>query len=182
MPLLPLIIENGLRANGNSIVTGSVVTTLPYTNTIASGSFTGSFSGSGAGITGARATITNMPAGTMILLSANETPVTGTGNATAFTYVLAANSYSRIIIEAETRFRNTANTNGTATFNILVGAVNKRAQQIEIDNMGAANQFDVGRVIKYSEAITAGGTITVTTTGVANGSWQVDALRVYGVT
>jgi hypothetical protein len=181
MPLLPLNIQNGLTSKGKSEVTGSITTTLGYKKVIASGSFNGPFKGDGSGITGAKRIITNMPSGTVILLSSNETPATGTGNATAFTYVLAANSYSRIIIEAETRFRNNANTNGIATFNILVGAVNKRAQQIEIDNMGAANQFDMGRVIKYSEAITAGGTITVTTSGVSNGSWQVDALRVYGV-
>ena len=180
MPLLPLVIENGLRSNGDSVVTGSVVTTQPYTNMIASGSFTGSFSGSGAGITGARSIISNMPSGTVELIYADEIQSTGTGNATAKTYSLAANTYSRVIYETECRFRGNVNSAGTATFNILVGATNKRAQQIEIDAV-AGVQFDMGRVLKFSEVNTAGGTVTVTASGVANGSWTVDSLRVYGV-
>jgi hypothetical protein len=114
-------------------------------------------------------------------LSANETPVSGTTNTTAFTYVLASNVYSRVIIETEFGFLTNANTNGTATFNILVGATNKRSRLIRVDATGAGDQHDVGKVLKYSESITAGGTITITTTGVSGGTWTIDSLRVYGV-
>jgi hypothetical protein len=119
--------------------------------------------------------------GTVILLSANETPVSNTTNTTAFTYVLASNVYSRIIIETECGLLTNINTDATATFNILVGAVNKRSRNITIDATGAGDQHEVGRVLKYSEAITAGGTITITTTGVVGGTWTIDSLRVYGV-
>ena len=110
------------------------------------------------------------------MLSVNETPVTNTTNTTAFTYVLASNVYSRIIIETECGFSSTAN-NATVTFNILVGATNKRSRLIRHNSSGS----EAGRTLKYSEAITAGGTITVTTTGTNNGTWTIDSLRVYGV-
>jgi hypothetical protein len=180
MPLERLIIQNGLNVDGNSVITGSITVSQPFTNASISGSFTGSFSGSGAGITGTRATITNMPAGTVELIYADEIQSTGTANATAKSYVLASNTYSRVIYETECRFRNNVNTNGIVTFNILVGAVNKRSHQIEADAV-AAVQFDQGRVLKFSEVNTAGGTVTVTTSGFANGTWTVDSLRVYGV-
>jgi hypothetical protein len=178
MPLERLIIKNGLTADGNSVITGSLFVNL--TNTVQSGSFTGSFQGNGTNVTGARATITNMPSGTVELIYADETPVTSTGNTTVKTYVLEANSYARIIYETECRWRGNVNANSIATVNILVGAVNKRSHQIESDAI-AGVQFDQGRVLKFSEANTAGGTITVTTTATANGTWTVDSLRVYGV-
>jgi pyruvate/2-oxoglutarate dehydrogenase complex dihydrolipoamide acyltransferase (E2) component len=69
----------------------------------------------------------------------------------------------------------------TVTFNILVGVVNKRSKNIRFDATGAGDVHEAGRSIKYSEAITAGGTITITTTGTVGGTWTVDSLRVYGV-
>jgi len=180
MPLLPLVIQNGLNVQGNSIITGSLTSTQPFTNVIVSGSFSGSFQGNGTNITGAPAIITNMPAGTVELIYADETQSTGTGNATAKTFTLSANSYSLVIYETECRFRNNVNSNGIATFIISVGAINKRSQQIEADAV-AGVQFDQGRAMKFSELNTAGGVVTITTTGVANGTWTVDSLRVYGV-
>lgn len=181
MPLERLIIKNGLAVEGNSVVTGSVIVTQPFINASLSGSFTGSFQGNGTNVTGAKATITNMPSGTVILIYHDETESTGTNDTTVKTYTLAANTYSRIIIETEVGFENTAATDGIVTFNLVVGGVTKRTHQIEGDNTGAGDQQDKGRVLKYSEAITAGAVIDITTTAIANGTWKVDSLRVYGV-
>jgi hypothetical protein len=115
------------------------------------------------------------------LINTQETQQTGTTNTTVFTYVLASNSYSRIIIESECGFISNTNVSGIVTFNLLVGAVNKRSKNIRFDATGTGDQHEAGRLLKYSEPITAGATITITTTGTANGTWTVDSLRVYGV-
>lgn len=175
-----LTIENGFNSEGNVTITGSLTSTQPFTGTF-SGSFSGSFQGSGLGLTGLTTTA-SAPTGTVILLSASENIVSGTANnASVKTYTLAANTYSSILIETEVGFRSNANANGIVTFNIVVGGVTKRTHNIEFDATGTGDQFESGRSLKYSEAITAGATITITTTGVANGTWEVDSLRVYGI-
>jgi hypothetical protein len=182
MPLERLIIENGLDVKGNGSVTGSVTVTQPFTNVSLSGSFTGSFQGNGTAVTGAKAIITNMPSGTVISLYRDEVEDTGTTATTVKTYTLPSNTYSRIIIESECGFRGFANANSNVTFNIVVGGVTKRTHTDEGDATGATDQQEKGRTLKYSEAITGGATIEITTTTVLNGTWEVDALRVYGVT
>jgi hypothetical protein len=174
-----LVIENGFNSEGSVSVTGSLTVTSGITGSF-SGSFSGSFQGNGIGLTGLTTTA-SPPAGTVILINADETIVTNTINATAKTYTLASNTYSRILIETEVGFRSNANTNGIVTFNVVVGGVVKRTHNIEFDATGAGDQFESGRSLKYSEAITAGATITVTTTGTANGTWEVDSLRVFGI-
>ena len=135
-----------------------------------------------SGSTGTSGTSGLSPAsGTVMLLSANETPVSGSTNTTAFSYTLAANAYSKIIIESECGLFTNANTNATVTFNIVVGGVNKRSKIVRLDATGTSDQHDVGRNLKYSEAIAAGATITITTTSSSGGTWTVDSLRVYGV-
>lgn len=143
----------------------------------------GTSGSSGAqGTTGTSGTSGLSPAsGTVMLLSANETPVSGSTNTTAFSYTLAANAYSKIIIESECGLFTNANTNATVTFNIVVGGVNKRSKIVRLDATGTSDQHDVGRNLKYSEAIAAGATITITTTSSSGGTWTVDSLRVYGV-
>jgi hypothetical protein len=174
-----LTIENGFNSEGNVTITGSLTTTQGLQG-IFSGSFSGSFQGDGTGLTGLTTTA-SPPAGTMILIDANETTQSGTTNTTVKSYTLAANTYSSILIETECGFRSNINTNGIVTFNIVVGGVTKRTHSLEFDATGAGDQFESGRSLKYSEAITGGATITVTTTGTANGTWEVDSLRVYGM-
>jgi hypothetical protein len=174
-----LVIENGFDSKGSVSVTGSLTVTSNIIGSF-SGSFSGSFQGDGTGLTGLTTTA-SPPAGTMILLSTNETTQTGTTNTTVKSYTLASNSYSSILIETECGFRSNANANGIVTFNIVVGGVTKRSHNIEFDATGAGDQFESGRSLKYSEAITGGATITVTTTGTANGTWEIDSLRVYGM-
>jgi hypothetical protein len=174
-----LVIENGFNSEGSVSVTGSLTVTSGITGSF-SGSFSGSFQGDGTGLTGLTTTA-SPPAGTMILLSAAENILTGTTNTTVRSYVLAANTYSSIVIETEVGFRSNANTNGIVTFNIVVGGVVKRTHNIEFDATGAGDQFESGRTLKFSEPITAGATISITTTGIANGTYEVDSLRVYGI-
>ena len=120
--------------------------------------------------------------GTLVLLSANETPVSNSStNATPFTYTLGSNVYSRILIESECGLFTNANTNATVTFNIIVGGVAKRSKIVRIDATGALKQYNVGRSLKYSEQITGGAVIQITTTSSTGGTWTVDSLRVYGV-
>jgi hypothetical protein len=62
-----------------------------------------------------------------------------------------------------------------------VGGVAKRSKIVRIDATGALKQYNVGRSLKYSEQITGGATIQITTTSSTGGTWTVDSLRVYGV-
>ena len=116
-----------------------------------------------------------------MLLSANETQVSGSSNTTAFTYSLASNAYSRIIIESECGLFTNQNINATVTFNIIVGGVTKRSKIIRIDNTDFPDRHDVGRSLKYSEMISGGAVIAITITSFTGGTWTVDSLRVYGV-
>ena len=174
-----LVIENGFDSKGNVVISGSLTSTQGLEG-IFSGSFSGSFQGDGTGLTGLTTTA-SPPAGTVILLSADETVVSGITNTTVKSYTLAANSYSSILIETECGFRSNANSNGIVTFNIIVGGVTKRSHNLEFDATGTGDQFEAGRSLKYSEPITGGATIEITTTGRANGTWEVDSLRVYGI-
>ena len=50
------------------------------------------------------------------------------------------------------------------------------------DATGVGDQFAMGAVLKWSGAITAGATITVSATvNTGAGTWDVHSLRVYGV-
>jgi hypothetical protein len=96
-------------------------------------------------------------------------------------YSLAANAYSKIIIESECSIATGLNENCRVTFNLVVNGVTKRSKVLRIDATGPLDAHEVGRTLKYSEAITGGGVITITTTNSLGGSWTVDSLRVYGV-
>ena len=120
--------------------------------------------------------------GTLILLDAQETQTTGTANQTGiFTYTVASNTYSRIMVESEVGFRSNANANGLTTFVLEYGGVTKRDALIEFDATGAGDQHAAGYTLKYSEAFTGGGVVRINTTGVANGTWTVESFRVYGI-
>jgi hypothetical protein len=121
------------------------------------------------------------PAGTMVLIYTDEVQTTGNTATTAKTYTLASNTYSRIMVEAEVEFINNANLNGNASFNIIINTVTKRTLVLSGDATGTGDQFQSGGTAKYSEPLTGGGTISITTTSVANASWKVFALRVYGI-
>lgn len=119
--------------------------------------------------------------GTNILILADESDVSGSTNSTVKTYVLAANTYSRIIIESECEFQSGANVLSTCDFAIYVNGTQKRVVENLNSATGAGDFVRSGIAIKYSEAITAGATITLRTQNVSNASWNVCSLRVYGI-
>jgi hypothetical protein len=174
---------SGLSGTGTSGISGisgagtSGISGLQGTSGISgiSGTGTSGISGiSGAG---------GATPGTVILIDAQETEVTGTAtNNTAQTYTLAANSYDRIIVESELEFQSAANAQSTVTFNLVIAGNTRRSVLLDADATGAGDVFGMGGVLKYSEPLTGGGTITVQAVVVAgNGTWTVASLRVYGV-
>ena len=185
---------SSILGSGNLVVTGSGASWGSITGTLSSQtdlntelagkvptSRTLTINGSTQDLSADRTFTINPVSGTIVLIYTDETETTGTTATTAKTYTLAANTYSKIMIEAEIEFINNANTNGNANFNILVGGVTKRTLTLSGDATGTGDQFQSGGTCKYSEAITGGAVIDVTTTTVANASWVVFSLRVYGV-
>jgi len=161
-------LQSALNAKQDTLVSGTNIKTINGASVLGSGNLV---------VSGAPV------AGTVILIDANETDTTGTTtNATAKTYSLASNTYSRIIIEAEVSLRTQANTNSDVTFALLEGATPRRTLLLEGDATGAGDQFSMGGVLKWSGAITAGATITISATVNAGaGTWNVNSLRVYGI-
>lgn len=183
-----------ILGSGNLIVTGSGASWGSITGTLSSQTDlntalagkvpttrTLTINGSTQDLSANRTFTINPVSGTIVLIYTDENETTGTTATTAKTYTLAANTYSKIMIEAEIEFINTANLNGNANFNIVVGGVTKRTLTLSGDATGTGDQFQSGGTCKYSEAITGGAVIDITTTTVANASWVVFSLRVYGV-
>ncbi len=159
-------LKNQLTAKQGTLVSGETIKTINNTSVLGSGNID---------ITA------SLPAGTVILIDSNETDVAGVNNATVKTYVLAANTYSRIIIEGECEFTSGPNVLSTCDFSIFVGATQKRVVENLNSATGAGDFVRSGISIKYSEAITAGATITLRTQNVSNAGWNVCSLRIYGV-
>jgi hypothetical protein len=185
---------SSILGSGNLVVTGSGASWGSITGTLSSQtdlntalagkvptSRTLTINGSTQDLSANRTFTINPVSGTIVLIYTDENETTGTTATTAKTYTLAANTYSKIMIEAEIEFINNANTNGNANFNIVVGGVTKRTLTLSGDATGTGDQFQSGGTCKYSEAITGGAVIDITTTTVANASWVVFSLRVYGV-
>lgn len=134
------------------------------------------------GPTGSTGAAASLPSGTIILLDAQETEVTGTTTTTIVkTYTVPANTYTFIMAESECGFISAANASGNVRFELLYGGVIKRNAAIEFDATGAGDQHAAGFTLKYTEAFTGGGVIRVDAQNVANGTWAVESLRVYGV-
>lgn len=123
----------------------------------------------------------NAPAGTMILIDANEVNDNGGTAFTVKSYTLSANTYSRIIIESEAEFFSGQNILSTCDFAIYVGGVVKRIVENVNSATGAGDYIRTGIAIKYSEAITAGALIELRTQNVSNATFVVNSLRIYGV-
>ena len=121
--------------------------------------------------------------GYIALISANETDATGTTtNANAITYSLSANTYSSIIIEAEVSLLGVANESDEVTFDLQINSVTKETLSLKQAATGAGDTFNLGGVVKYSQAQTAATTLRISATVVAGAAtWAVKSLRVYGV-
>jgi len=159
-------LQTALNTKQNTLVSGTNIKTINGNSLLGSGNLV----------------ISATPqVGTLILLSADETQATGTGNATHKTYVLPSNTYSRIIIESECEFQQNVNLNASCNFVIYVGSTSKRVVECFASATGAGDFMRDGISVKYSEAITAGATITLRTENTLACSYQVNSFRIYGV-
>lgn len=152
----------------SKLVSGTNIKTINGNSLLGSGDL--SISGGGGSLSG-----------TVVLLSADETQATGTGNATHKTYVLPSNTYSRIIIESECEFQQNVNVNSACDFAIYIDATLKRTVECRASATGAGDFMRDGISVKYSEAIPSGATITLRTLNTSNCSYQVNSFRIYGV-
>lgn len=127
-------------------------------------------------------TVSSSPlSGTVVLINADEVNQNGGTAFTVKTYTLAANTYSRIIIESECELQTNQNLNATVNFAIYVGGVVKRIIENNYSATGSGDFVRSGIAIKYSEAITAGAVIDLRTESVTNCTFNVNSLRIYGV-
>jgi len=125
-----------------------------------------------------------LPSGTMILLYADEAATPGiAAQADVKTYDLAANTYSRIIVEAEVAVTHDSGASRAGwRFTIQYGGVSKTNIPVVFDGTDASDYHDIISVVKYSEIQQGAVTISIDVTAInANGTWYVDGFRVYGV-
>jgi hypothetical protein len=127
--------------------------------------------------------INNLPAGAMILISATESDVWGTTASTAaVSYPLAANTYSRIMVEVDVTLEQAGGNNADWSFALKYGGTTKESIPLRAQGSSASHAHDIGAVVKYSEAFAAGGNITVDVIATsANGTWYIRGFRVYGI-
>ncbi len=141
--------------------------------------------------------VLRLPAGTVILLSANETDssetTTSTTETTLMTYNLPANSYSKIIVEAEVqgRINSDAILRSTFTWRFYEGVTTQKTfiWKLTSDAGGTAGDPNSQRqsaTLKASFAGGQGSTTTLSITGQmgtsnANIGMLAHSFRVYGV-
>jgi hypothetical protein len=123
-----------------------------------------------------------LPAGTLVLINTDEIESIGTTTTTAVkTYTVPANTYTRIMAESECGWRSNANSNSNVRFEIRYDLTIVRNAVIEFDATGNADQHAAGYTLKYSEPFTGGGQIFIDAVNVANGTWTIESLRIYGI-
>jgi len=119
----------------------------------------------------------------IVLESVSETDVTGTTtNATAKTYALPANSYTRVIVEAEISLVGVAATDNEVKYDLKIDGTNiDDTVSLRQANTGAGDQFKLAGCLKASKVQQGAVTITISVTAVLGaGTWTVRSLRVYG--
>ena len=122
-------------------------------------------------------------AGTVVLINADETEVTGTGSdGAAKTYSLAVNSYAKIIIEAEVAFDSEVNKINEVQLNIEIGDVVKRSFNLRHQQTGPGDYCKNGGALKFSQQQQDAATIDIAVDVITGaGTWRVKSLRIYGV-
>lgn len=95
-------------------------------------------------------------------------------------YAVPANSYSYIMVEAEVAIRDPTVASGEWEFQLLYAGVTKESGRFRWGNTSALSSFGT---LKYSEAMTAGGTVQVNSVKVSTTAltWYVKSFRVYGI-
>lgn len=158
--------QTALNAKQDTLVSATNIKTINSNSILGSGNLT---------ITA------SPPSGTTILIYTDESNSAGGTSFTVKTYTLAANTYSRIIIESECEFFSGANLFSTCDFAIYIGGTVKRIIENVNSATGSGDYVRSGIAIKYSEAITAGAVIDLRSQNVSNATFNVCSLRVYGV-
>lgn len=122
-------------------------------------------------------------AGGLVLLSNSEADVTGIATtASVKTFVVPANIYSQIMVEAEVGLDHSGSNNADWTVDLQYAGVTKATSNLKLRGNNAAQEHRTIGVVKYSEAMPAGGTIRINITAIsAVGTWRVNSLRIYGV-
>lgn len=158
--------QTALNAKQDTLVSATNIKTINSNSILGSGNLT---------------VTASPPSGTTVLIYADETNSAGGTAFTVKTYTLAANTYSRIIIESECEIFTNVNLNASVNFAIYVGGTAKRIIENYYAATGAGDFVRSGICAKYSEAITAGAVIELRTESVVNTTFNVCSLRVYGV-
>lgn len=130
-------------------------------------------------------TVSSAPAsGTMILLYADEVDATGNGSQFSVkSYSVPANSYSLIMTEAEVSFNGAANADNELSYRLMNGTTINREFRLKQDATGSGDTWILGGSLKFSEAMTAGGTVDIDVIGIngAGYTWTVHSFRVFGI-
>lgn len=136
-------------------------------------------------ITSDKLTADRLPAGAMVLLSADEADASGSAtNATAKTYSLGANSYSKIVAEAEVAIVSQSATAVAVTVDLKIDGSNIDDTVTEAHPSGGSGVvWRSAWNVKASKAQTSAATVTVAVTvgTLGTGTWYVRSLRVWGV-
>lgn len=121
--------------------------------------------------------------GALILLSNSEADVTGIATtASVKSFVVPANTYSQIMVETEIGLDQSGSNNSEWVCDIQYAGVTKATSNLKFRGNNASQEHKAVGVLKYSEAMTAGGTVQINITAVTvNGTWRVNSLRVYGI-
>lgn len=139
--------------------------------------------GSGVPSISSKVQETNLPSGSMLLIYANESNTSGTSSSSGErSYSLSANTYSYIVVEAEVSLVHSGGNDSDFLFDLKFGAVTKETTSLRAKGINAGDAHDFVGVLKYSEAFTAGGNISLDVNVItANGTWYVKGFRIYGV-
>jgi hypothetical protein len=158
--------QTALNAKQDTLISATNIKTINSNSILGSGNLT---------------VTASPPSGSTVLLYADETNAGGGTAFTVKTYTLAANTYSRIIVESECEFFSGTNLLSTCDFAVYIGGTVKRIIENVNSATGAGDYIRSGIAIKYSEAVTAGAVIDLRSQNVSNATFNVCSLRVYGV-
>ena len=126
----------------------------------------------------------SVPSGTMVLLYADEVDATGVGSQLSVKgYMVPANSYSLIMTEAEVSFNGAQNADNEISYRLMNGTTINREFRLKQDATGNGDTWILGGSLKFSEAMTSGGTVDIDVIGIngAGYTWTVHSFRVFGI-
>ncbi|HPT20979.1 MAG TPA: hypothetical protein PLR88_03445, partial [Bacteroidales bacterium] len=125
----------------------------------------------------------NLPAGTIVLLHADEGLVSGNSDSyDAISWDVPANTYSLIMIEAEITLTQSGANDANWSFEVFYDGSSKKTIPLRAKGNNGNDSHRIGAVLKYSEAFTSGGPISIDVTAFpANGMWYIRGFRIYGV-